>query len=109
MQRFLSLDADCVKIQETANASQGISSVLLTPAFYFYVLVPIFLMAVDVSFFCITVALITAHARISALEAKLKASVEAWESANAAKVSAKKAAKSAETMAKKAEKALAEA
>jgi hypothetical protein len=33
MQRFLSLCAECVKIQETANASQGISSVLLTPAF----------------------------------------------------------------------------
>jgi hypothetical protein len=51
MQRFLSLDTECVKIQETANASQGISSVLLTPAFYFYVLVPIFLMVVDASLF----------------------------------------------------------
>jgi hypothetical protein len=81
----------------------------VTPAFYFYVLVPIFLMAADVSFFCITVALTTACARISALEAELKASVEAWESANAAKVSAEKAAKSAETRAKKAEKALADA
>jgi hypothetical protein len=46
-------------------------------------------------FFCIIVALTTVHARISALEAELKASVEAWESANNAKVSAKKAAKSA--------------
>jgi chromosome segregation ATPase len=48
-----------------------------------------------------------ARARISALEAKLKASVEAWESANAAKVSAEKATKSAKTRAKKAKKALA--
>jgi hypothetical protein len=51
MQTFLSLGAECVKIQETANASQGISAVLLTPAFYLYVLVPIFLMAADVFFF----------------------------------------------------------
>jgi hypothetical protein len=58
---------------------------------------------------CIIVALTTARARISALEAELKASREAWESANAAKVSAEKAAKSAETKAKKAEKALADA
>jgi hypothetical protein len=48
MQRFLSLGVECVKIQET---SQGISTVLLTPAFYFYVLVPIFCMAIDVSLF----------------------------------------------------------
>jgi hypothetical protein len=54
------------------------------------------------------VALVTAHARISALEAELKASREAWESAKAAKVSAKKSAKSAENKAKKAGKALAE-
>jgi hypothetical protein len=82
----------------------------LTPTFYFYVLVSVFLMAADVSLFsCITVALTTARACISALEAELKASVEAWESANAAKVSAEKAAKSAETRAKKAEKALADA
>jgi hypothetical protein len=52
--------------------------------------------------------LVTAHAHISTLEAKLKTSREAWESANAAKVSAEKAAKSAENKAKKAEKALAE-
>jgi hypothetical protein len=51
MQRFLSLGAKCIKIQETADASQGISSVLLTPTFYFYVLVLIFLMVVDVSLF----------------------------------------------------------
>jgi septal ring factor EnvC (AmiA/AmiB activator) len=59
--------------------------------------------------FCFTAALVTAHARISALEAELKASREAWESANVAKVSAEKAAKSAETKAKKAEKALTDA
>jgi hypothetical protein len=62
------------------------------------------------SFFCcVRVALTSAHARISALEAKLAAAREAWESANAAKVSAEKVAKSAETKAKKVEKALADA
>jgi hypothetical protein len=44
-------------------------------------------------------ALVTAHARILALEAELKSSREAWESANTAKVSAERAAKLAETKA----------
>jgi hypothetical protein len=61
------------------------------------------------SFPLLAAALVTARARISALEAELKASREAWESVNTAKVSAKKAAKSAENKAKKAEKALADA
>jgi hypothetical protein len=47
----------------------------------------------SLSLFCITVALTMARARISALGAELKASVESWESANAAKVYAEKAAK----------------
>jgi hypothetical protein len=50
------------------------------------------------SFSLLTAALVMPHARISALEAELKASREAWESA---KVSAEKAAKSAENKAKK--------
>jgi hypothetical protein len=53
--------------------------------------------------------LVTTNARISALEAELKASREAWESANAAKVSAKNAAKSIETKAKKTDNALTDA
>jgi hypothetical protein len=61
------------------------------------------------SFPLLAAAMVTAHARISALEAEVKASVEAWESANAAKVSAEKAAKSAKTRAKKGEKALVDA
>jgi hypothetical protein len=60
------------------------------------------------SFPLLAAALVTARAHISALEAEVKASVEAWESANATKVSVEKAAKSVETRAKKAEKALAE-
>jgi hypothetical protein len=58
------------------------------------------------SFPLLATALVTARARISALEAEVKASLEAWESANAAKVSAEKAAKSAETRAKKLKKSL---
>jgi hypothetical protein len=61
------------------------------------------------SFLLLAAALLMARARISALEAELKASREDWESTNAAKVSAEKVAKSAETRAKKAKKALADA
>jgi hypothetical protein len=72
----------------------------LTFAFYFYLLVPILYMLL-MSFPLLAAALVTARARISALEDEVKALVEAWESANAAKVSAEKAAKSAETRAKR--------
>jgi hypothetical protein len=67
-------------------------------------------LAADASlyFWCVIVALTMARACISALEAELRASIEAWESANAAKVSAEKATKSTETRARKAEKASAE-
>jgi hypothetical protein len=36
MQKFLSLGAQCVKIQETADASQGISLVLVIPSFLLF-------------------------------------------------------------------------
>jgi hypothetical protein len=78
--------------------------------FYFHLtcLQPYFYMVL-MSFPFLAAALITARARISALEAEVKASAQAWENANVAKVSAEKAAKSAENGAKKAEKALADA
>jgi septal ring factor EnvC (AmiA/AmiB activator) len=57
-------------------------------------------------FHSVIAALTSAHARISALEAELKASRQAWESATIAKVSAEKAVKAAEAKATKAEKAL---
>jgi hypothetical protein len=53
--------------------------------------------------------LATTNARITSLEAELKASQKAWEVATAAKVTTKKTAKAAVTKAKKAEKALADA
>jgi hypothetical protein len=52
------------------------------------------LMAADIFSF-VTVALATAHARITILEAELKASTEALNDANATKVSAERATKSA--------------
>jgi hypothetical protein len=50
-----------------------------------------------------------ANARISSLEAELKASRKAWDVATAAKTNTKKATKSALAQAKKAEKALSDA
>jgi hypothetical protein len=50
--------------------------------------------------------LATANARISSLEAELKASRKAWDAATAAKTTAEKSTKSALARAKKAEKAL---
>jgi hypothetical protein len=88
--------------------------VLFVPFFFsfclisFHLLVLMLLMIADIFSF-VVVALPTANARISVLEADLKASTEALSSANAAKVSAERAAKSAETRAKKAKKALANA
>jgi chromosome segregation ATPase len=73
-------------------------------SFVFLLLLNIFLL-----FYSVVAALTLAHARISALEAELRASQQAWESATAAKVSAEKAIKAAEAKAKKAEKALSDA
>jgi ABC-type transport system involved in cytochrome bd biosynthesis fused ATPase/permease subunit len=107
MQRFLSLGTDCVKIQETFDASKGFSF-----AFHFSCFVSLFaflflIFANIISL--LTVALATALTRVAALEAELKTSTEALKDANTAKVSAVKAAKAAEARAKKAEKALAKA
>jgi hypothetical protein len=102
MQIFLSLGTDCVKIQETADASKGFS---LYPSFLlvlFHLFVLLLLMAADIISFA-TAALTTALARIAALEVELKTSTEALKDANATKVSNEKVAKSAETRAKKAE------
>jgi septal ring factor EnvC (AmiA/AmiB activator) len=108
MQKFLSLGAEGIKIQETADASQGFFHCACDFYFHLTCLHPYFYRLL-MSFPLLAAALVTARAHISALEAEVKASIEAWESANAAKVSTEKAAKSAETRAKKAEKALADA
>jgi hypothetical protein len=74
----------------------------------FHLSIFLLLTAADIIFF-VTATLVTALARVAALEAELKTSAEALKDANTARVSAEKAAKAAETRAKKAEKALAEA
>jgi hypothetical protein len=100
MQRFLSLGTDCVKIQETADASKGFSFTLQFSCFVTLYAFLFLIIADIISLFL--VALATAHARVAALEAELKASTEALKDANATKVSAEKATKAAEARAKKA-------
>jgi hypothetical protein len=52
MQKFLSLGAECVKIQETANASQGMSLVLVILALLLLdLLSPMFRWTSDVFYF----------------------------------------------------------
>jgi hypothetical protein len=64
MQRFLSLGAECVKIQETANASQGFFHCTFFLMFVsFHLLVLMLLITTDIFSF-VTVALATANARI---------------------------------------------
>jgi hypothetical protein len=107
MQRFLFLGTDCVKIQETTNASKGF---YFTLQFSCFVTLFVFLLLIIADIISLlSVALATAHDRIAALEVKLKDSTEALRDANAAKVSSKKAAEVTEARAKKAKKALAEA
>jgi hypothetical protein len=108
MQKFLYLGDECVKIQETADASQGM---LATLCEFFLSCICFFRLPLAIEhllplFHFVIAALTLAHARISALEAELKASQQAWESATAAKVSTERAIKAAEAKAKKAEKAL---
>jgi hypothetical protein len=108
MQKFLSLGAECVKIWETANVSQGFFHCACDFYFHLTCLQPYFYMVL-MSFPFLAASLITARAHILALEVEVKASAQAWENANVAKDSAEKAAKSAENRAKKAKKALADA
>jgi hypothetical protein len=103
MQKFLSLGDECVKIQETTDASQGILAMLCE---FFLSCICFFRLPLAIEhlfplFHSVIAALTSARARISALEAKLKASRQAWESATAAKVSAEKAVKAAESKAKR--------
>jgi hypothetical protein len=111
MQKFFSHGNECVKIKETANASQGIFAMIceffLSHVCFFRL--PLAIECLIYSFYSVAAALTSAHACISALEAELRASQWAWESATAAKVSAKKAVKAAEATTKKAEKALSDA
>jgi hypothetical protein len=107
MQRFLSLGIDCVKIQETVDASKGFPFALHYSCFVSLFAFLFLIVADIISLF--TVALATTLTRVAALEAELKTSTEALKAVNTTKVSAEKATKAAEARAKKAEKALAKA
>jgi hypothetical protein len=78
MQKFLSLslENECVKIQETADASQGMFTMVC--AFFFSCVclfrVPLAIGCLLAPFYCVVAALTSAHARISSLEAELRAS-----------------------------------
>jgi hypothetical protein len=76
MQKFLSLGNECVKIQETADASQGMFTMVC--AFFFSHVCSFCLpLAIDcllAPLYCVVAALTSARARISSLEAKLRAS-----------------------------------
>jgi hypothetical protein len=100
MQKFLSLGDECVKIQETADASQGMLAMFCE---FFLSCICFFCLPIAIEHLLplFIAALTSAHARISALEAELKAYRQAWESATAAKVFAEKAVKVAESKAKK--------
>jgi hypothetical protein len=95
MQRFLSLGTDCVKIQETADASNGFSFSLQFSCFVALFAYLFFINVDIISLFSVALA---------TLEAELKAYTEALKDANAAQVSAEKATKAAEARAKKAKK-----
>jgi hypothetical protein len=98
MQKFLSLGDECVKIQETADASQGMLSMICEffPSCICSFHLPLVIELLLHLFHSVVAALTSAHARISALEAELRTSQQAWESATTAKVSAEKAVKAAE-------------
>jgi hypothetical protein len=82
---------------------------LLSCVFYFACLsVPVTLLLSFLYSSCAADDLAVANARISSLEAELKASRKAFDAATAAKTTAEKSTKSAVARAKKAEKALAD-
>jgi hypothetical protein len=107
MQTFLSLGTDCVKIQEAADESKGISLALIALSSFSYFHSFLLTFVDIISLFAVSLA--TTLARIAALETELKTATKALKDANTTKVSAEKAAKAAKTRAKKAKKALAEA
>jgi hypothetical protein len=108
MKKFVSLGTECVKFLKAARASDGKLFAIL--CFLFAQLcASVALFLNFLSPFCVADALSAANARISSLEAELKASRKAFDAAAAAKTSIEKSTKSALAKAKKAEKALADA
>jgi hypothetical protein len=108
MKKFVSLGTECVEFLKAARPMM----VKFLPSCVFYLpnFEPMwFFLSSFPSPSCAADALSTANARISSLEAELKASRKAWDVAAAAKTTAENSTKSALARVKKAEKALADA
>jgi septal ring factor EnvC (AmiA/AmiB activator) len=102
MKKFVTLGTESVEYLKDTRASEGnlLSYILL-------VLSAFLCFFIRLSFPFLHWA--AANARISSLEAELKASRKAWDAATAAKTTAEKSTKSALARAKKVEKALSDA
>jgi hypothetical protein len=107
LKKFVSLGNECVKFLKAARYSHGKLFAILCLLFD-YLCTSVTLLLSSLSSSCAADDLAAANARISSLEAELKASRKAWDAATAAKTTAKKSTKSALARAKKAEKALAD-
>jgi hypothetical protein len=108
LKKFVSLGNECVEFLKAARSSHG--KLFATMCLLFaYLCSSVTLLLSFLSSSCATDDLAAANARISSLEAKLKASRKAFDAATAAKTTAEKSTKSALARAKKAEKALADA
>jgi hypothetical protein len=105
MKKFITLGTECVEHLKATRASQG---KLLSCVFFYLECLSLFLYLTFFSPLCVADALSAANARISSLEAKLKASRKAFDAAAASKTAAEKSTKSALARAKKAKKALAD-
>jgi hypothetical protein len=106
MKKFVTLGTECVEHLKATRASQG---KLLSFAFPCLASFSLLLYLTFFSLLCATDALSAANARISSLEAELKASKKAFDAVATAKTAAEKSTKSALARAKKVEKALSDA
>jgi hypothetical protein len=108
MKKFVSLGTECVEFLKAARASHG--KLFCHPASFICLTLRLCgSLSSFLSSSCATDTLSAANARISSLEAELKASRKTWDVAAAAKTAAEKSTKLALAKAKKVEKALADA
>jgi hypothetical protein len=108
LKKFISLGNECVKFLRAARSSHGNPFAILCLLFA-YLCASVTLLLSFLASSCTIDDLAAANARISSLEAELKASRKAWDAATTAKTTAEKSTKSALARAKKEEKALADA
>jgi hypothetical protein len=101
------LGNECVKFLKAVRSSHGKLFAILC-LLLDYLCTSVTLLLSFLSSSCAADDLAATNARISSLEAELKASRKAWDAATAAKTTAEKCTKPALARAKKAEKALAD-